>query len=244
MNAWLRGGACAVLAIAVAMLPRRYWGRFEPALPVSQMAFAAGLLTFFAGAALGISGFLDHLVETASLNNDAYMAAAIRWPDETLPRSFTLSILSVFTFALLTPQGWMSTYLTSSGVVRAAGPYFDDPRGDLILTAVDSGVRRVASATAQRAEIDNRHLLEGPAVPDRIGHPRQFGLPPADVAIVSSRLKAGWDPGVVVITDRGPFRILRVDDRMVGGKLRRIYSLHSHADLEVFRRTVTYELPS
>jgi hypothetical protein len=239
----LVGAVKVALALAVAMLPRRYWASFEPALPVSNAVPGAALITLLAGPAIGIPGFFAHLQEIASQNNAAYLEAAARVEGETMPMSSTLSGLAIFTFVLLTPSGWISSYLTVSGLVRVIGSHVDDPHGDLLLTTIDAGVRKVRRATAQRAEIDNRHLLEGPRVQDRIAHGAEFDLPQADVVIVSSRLKDGWDPGAVVLSDRGAFRIVDARDHTIAGRLRRLYALARHEDLEVFRRTVSYEFP-
>jgi hypothetical protein len=68
-------------------------------------------------------------------------------------------------------------------------------------------------------------------------------MPQAEVVVVTSRVKEGWAPGAVVLSDRGEFRILEVKDETIDGRLRRLYALARHADLEVFRRTVRYEFP-
>jgi hypothetical protein len=80
-------------------------------------------------------------------------------------------------------------------------------------------------------------------VRDRIVRGAQVGLPNAELVIVASRIKEGWDPRAVVLSDRGEFRIIEVEDRLIDGRLRRLYVLARHNDLEVFRRTVQYEFP-
>ena len=45
-------------ALAVTVLPRRGWHRFD-ALPLHVMAPLSGILTAVAGAAVGIRGFFD-----------------------------------------------------------------------------------------------------------------------------------------------------------------------------------------
>ena len=152
--------------------------------------------------------------------------------------------MSFFTFVLLTPQGWLSTYLAASGLVRAIGSQFDDPHGDFVLTLADAGARRVTAATIRRGEIANRQLLEGPQVRDRVVRGTQVGLPAAEAVIVASRIKDGWEPGTIVLSDRGEFRILNWEDRTIDGRLRRLYQLAPVSDLEAFRRTVTYEFPT
>jgi hypothetical protein len=233
-----------LIATLLAMLPRRYWTRFEPVLPVWRMVPAAAALTMLAGFAIGIPGFFAHLEETVAQNNALYLEAAARARTEEFPTPSALSGLGLFTFILLTPQGWAWSYLVLTGFVRLAGAHFDDPHGDFVLTLADAGVRRVGAATARRAAIDNRHLLEGPEVRDRIVHGAQLGLPDAAVVVVASRLKEGWEVGAVLLTDRGAFRILAVEDRTIGGRLRCLYSLTPHEDLEVFRRAVQYRFPA
>lgn len=233
----------AIAAVAAALLPRHYWRALEPPLPVSNALLASALCTLLAGAALGVSGFLAHATETARANNEAYLQAAVREKGDTLPAPSGLNVLAIFTFFLLTPQGWASGYLMFSGGVRTAGALLDDPHGDFILTLIDGGIRRIGGATARRAAIDNRHLLEGPQVRDRILHGAQLDLPHADLVVVASRIKDAWDVGTVLLTNRGEFRIAGIEDRTIDGRLRRLYALAEHKDLEVFRRTVEYEFP-
>lgn len=230
-------------AVAAAMLPRRYWGAFERWVPVHNATLIASLLTLLTGAALGITGFISHLAEVTSANNDLYMEAAARVKDDEMPTPSALSALSLFTFILLTPQGWMSSYLTVSGLVRAAGSQFDDPHGDLLLTAVDAAVRRAAVLTSAKARNEHRHRLEGPRVRDRVMKGTDAGLPHADLVVLASRIKDDWTPGTVVLSADGEFRIVSVEDRTIDGRLRRVYALTRHNDLEAFRRTVQYEFP-
>jgi hypothetical protein len=229
------------LAILAAMLPRRYWPALDVRLPVSNAAFAASVLTLFAGAALGITGFLAHLAEVTSQNNALYLEAAARSDAASMALPSALSGLSLFTFILLTPQGWISSYLALSGLVRAIGAQFEDPHGDLLLTAADAGTRNAWRRLVRRGEIDNRRLLEGPRVRDRVLSGAHAGSMDADLVIVASRIKDGWEAGTVVLTNSGEFRVVEFDDRMIDNRLRRLYFLVRHRDLEVFRRTVHYE---
>lgn len=233
----------ALIATAAAMLPRRYWPALDGSLPVSRCALAASIVTLAAGAALGCFGFFEHLYAVAGQNNAAYLDAAIGFQGESLPLPSALSGLSFFTFILLTPQGWLSTYLAVTGTIRAIGSQFDDPHGDFVLTAADAAYRRVRAATLRRVQIDTRHLLEGPCVRDRVVRGAQLGLPDAELVIVASRLKNDWTIGAVVVSNRGEFRIIGTEDRTIDGRLRRLYALSRHDDLEVFRRTVSYEFP-
>lgn len=228
-------------AIFAAMLPRRYWPSVDGSIPASQAAAAASLLTMCAGIALGFTGFFAHLDEVASFNNAAYLESAARYEGESLPLPSMVSGFSFFTFVLLTPQGWISSYLAISGLVRAIGSQFDDPHGDFILTLADESGRRMTAATMRRGEIANRHLLEGPPVRDRVVRGSQVGVRAADVVVIASRIKDDWLPGTVVLSNCGEFRIGESEDRTIDGRLRRLYPLTRVSDLGVFRRTVTYD---
>jgi hypothetical protein len=227
--------------VAAAMVPRRYWPALDGFVPASRAAAVAALLTMGAGVALGFFGLFAHLREVASLNNAAYLEAAVRHGGEELPLPSALSGLSLFTFVLLTPQGWLSSYLAISGLVRTVGSQFDDPHGDFVLTLVDAGARRVATSTIRRGATANRHRLEGPRARDRVVPGNRVGLAVADVVIIASRIKDGWEPGTIVLSNRGEFRILDCEDRTIDGRLRRLYPLARVGDLQAFRRTVTYE---
>ena len=225
------------------MLPRHYWPALERSLPVYNAPFAASLLTLLAGAALGITGFMAHLAEVTSANNDLYMEAARHAKGDEMPLPSALSGLSLFTFIFLTPQGWISTYLTVSGLVRTVGSQFDDPHGDLVLTAVDAGVRNAMTRTSAKAREEERHRHEGPRVRDRVVNGNDIGIPEADLVVLASRIKEDWDHGTVVLSDDGEFRVIGIEDRTIDGRLRRLYSLQRHTDLEAFRRTVHYTFP-
>jgi hypothetical protein len=171
------------------------------------------------------------------------MYAETQVKGEDMPLTSALSGLSLFTFILLTPQGWLSTYLTLSGLVRSVGSQVDDPHGDLLLTAADAGIRGIARASAARAREERRHRLEGPRVRDRVVAGADLDVPDADLVVIASRVKDDWDLGTVVLSEDGAFRIVGVEDRTIDGRLRRLYALARHTDLEAFRKTVRYTLP-
>ncbi|HXG54106.1 MAG TPA: hypothetical protein VNJ03_01890 [Vicinamibacterales bacterium] len=238
----LWGMASAVLGIAAAMLPRRYWPMLDRYVPASWCAMAAALLTLLADMLIGIPGFLHHITEQISLNNAA-LVRGVEHSSITRNMMGALSALSLFTFLLLTPQGWATMYLSITGLVRTVGAHFDDPHGDAFLTVVDAGIHSVAGAVARRGEIDNRALLEGEAVPDRVARGSHLGLPDVEFVIVSSRIKAGWDAGTVLITESGAYRVVCIEDRTIHGRLRHVYGVNAHNDLEVIRRGVQYRWP-
>ena len=236
-----------VAGIAATVLPARLWPYLDEHLPATESAFPASLLTFLGGAAIGIPGFLKHATEQAGINTQAMLDAATsaapgaQYVDSSM--SVGMTSLSLFTFLLLTPQGWATMYLGLTGLVRTAGATFDDPHGDLVLTLVDAGIVRTLRNRRTRNRRVNREALEGTEVPDRVVPGSQVGLPGAQIVVVASRRKPDWDAGTVVITSRSAYRVGDIVERTIHGKLRTLYPLTEHKDFEVFRRTVHYELP-
>lgn len=245
---FVRGSLGIVAAVAAAVLPVRLWDSLERHVPVSSCAPLSGLLTMLAGVALGISGFLEHAGVIASTSNEAMLTAA-RTPgiaDDAVTTAMPagLTALSIFTFLLLTPKGWATLYLGGSGLVRAAGALFDDPRGDPVLSVIDTALRRATGRARTRTALRRREELEGPAVPDRLVTGAKAGLPHADLVIVAARRHLDWDAGTILITDGPAYRVGESSERTIVGRLRTLYPITEHKDLEVFRRTVRYELPA
>src|SRR5205814_7511186 len=134
--------------------------------------------------------------------------------------------LSVFTFLLLTPPGWATMYLGLSGIARAAGAWLDDPHGDFLLTLADAGLTRSWRDRQARKSREAHEALEGPDVPDRVVPGTQVGLPEAQLVIVASRRKPGWDAGTVVLTDGPSYRVGTIVERTMHGRLRTLYPLN------------------
>jgi hypothetical protein len=242
---WLGAGARFVAAIAASLLPRRHWDALPPAIPVEMGAFASGIATLLAGTAIGIPAFIDHARQATSLGVDAMLHRTFTDPNAGYSQGLVqgFSGLSIFTFLLLTPIGWLTTYLVCTGTVRGIAAYFDDPVGDPLLTGIDaivSGRLRIRRTRKARAE---RETLEGPEVPDRVVSASAAGIPDCDFAIVSSRRKPGWEPGAAVFTRDGCYRIGEPVERTIHGRLRTIYPLTEHSDFEAVRRSVRYDLP-
>jgi hypothetical protein len=243
--AMLRAGARFLTALVAAVLPARLWPRLPASVQMRSAAFVSGIVTLMAGTAVGIPGFLAHAGANTSLANTAMVAEASRNPDGGYNRGFVQGFagLSIFTFLLLTPAGWLTLYLVGSGGVRAGAAWFDDPVGDPILTAVDAalvGAGRRLRATRERAMRDAR---EGPAIPDRIVSAAAAGIPGCDLVIVASRRKEGWEAGVAVYTQAACYRIGAPVEQTIAGRLRTLYPLTMHADFEAIRRSVTSDLP-
>ena len=235
----LVGGLAFVVAILVAPLPFRLW-RHLPSLPLESAAFVSGILTLFCGAAVGIPGFLEHAAANVSLANEVQVATG------PINRSLTQGFagMSLYSFLLLTPEGWLTMYLAGSGGVRAGGAWFGDPIGDPILTALDEIAWRTHRRLTSTRARQSREALEGPEVRDRVVSSANAGIPGCDLVIVSSRAKPGWSRGVVVYTADTCYRIGDPIERTIAGSLRTLYPLTEHTDLEAVRRSVNYDLPT
>jgi hypothetical protein len=229
-----------VAGMIASLLPHRLWRRLPSWLPMESAACVSGVATLFLGAAIGIPGFLEHAAATVSLANETMLEY------DTWSRGMAggFSGLSIFTFLLLTPKGWATLYLGGSGAVRAAAAWFDDPIGDPIATIVDS---QVFARRERRGAIDAkkaREALEGPEISDRLVSSTAAGIPGCDFVIVSSRRKPGWERGVVVFTPAACYRIGEPVERTITGRLRTLYPLSEHKDLEAVRKSVEYDLPT
>ena len=116
------------LAVVAGLLPKRHWDAIN--LPIQNVALVSALLTFFGGAALGITGFFE------------YMAFVLAQRQFTLP-PFMLAVF--IGYVLFTPRGLFSLYLLLSGLVRMISGWFDQPEGDPLLTLIDASWRRLAA---------------------------------------------------------------------------------------------------
>ena len=241
----LRDASIFVAAMVASLLPHRLWLRLPGAFPMTTAAFASGLLTFFAGAAVGIPGFLAHAHAQTSLAIDAQLHHVFTDPDAGYSQGMSQGFagLSIFTFLLLTPAGWLTLYLIGGGALRMGAAWFDDPFGDPILTGIDVIAARGRARATARAAAAGRAALEGPEVADRRVSGAAAGIAGCDFVIVSSRRKAGWERGTAVFTDEGCYRIGEPVEQTIGGRLRTLYPLTAHDDLEAIRRSVRYELP-
>jgi hypothetical protein len=98
---------------------------------------------------------------------------------------------------------------------------------------------RKCSASTRAA----REAVEGPEVADRIVTASAAGIPDCDFVVVSSRRKPDWERGLAVFTDDGCYRLGEPVEQTIAGRLRTLYPLTAHDDLEVIRRSVRYDLP-
>jgi hypothetical protein len=232
------------------LLPSRWWPSLDRYFPVTDSAMLGAIATILAAAAIGVPGFVHHVSEQVASNNQLLLDAAARPENASVPESdwgrmfWGASGLSLFTFIVLTPAGWASSYLGVSGLWRAIASGLDEPFGDPILTGLDAlllrGIRD-SRATVARVQ---RESLEGPEMPDRLMSAEQLGVADADFVVAASRRKPDWDRGTVLITEDGTsYRVGTIEERMIAGHLRTLYPLKEHKDFEVFRRVVRYDLP-
>lgn len=235
-----------LVALFGAWLPYRRWRALPHWIPAERAAFASGLLTILAGAAIGIPGFLEHAGANVSFANEAMVTEAQRNPAAGYSRGMVsgFSGLSIFTFLLLTPAGLVTLYLLVSGAVRAGGAWFEDPVGDPILTGIDYALAGGRERRHRERTRRHRETLEGPEVPDRIASAAAAGLPGCDLVIVASRRKPGWENGVTVFTADAAYRIGEPVEKTIAGRLRMLYPLTEHKDFEAIRKSVSYDLPS
>jgi hypothetical protein len=210
---------------------------------MNTAAFLSGLAFFLAGAAIGIPGFLEHAHANAGLGIDRALEHMNKTEVYRGDLVIGFSGLSIFTFLLLTPKGWITMYLMLTGGLRAGAAWFDDPIGDPLLTGIDHVFvgRRDKRRTDKARKARERE--EGPEIPDRVVTAAAAGLPGCELVIVSSRRKDGWERGVTVLTADAAYRIGEPVERVVAGRLRTLYPLTTHADLEAIRKAVHYELP-
>lgn len=243
-----------VLGVCAAMLPSRWWNALDQYVPATSSAPAAAIVTILIAGAIGVPGFIAHVTDQVSHNNQLILQEAERQAAgpvsaETVDardwgRMFiNASGLSLFTFVFLTPAGWLSTYLGLTGIWRATATITDHPFGDPILTGLDALALRTVRTRQLRAAREQREALEGPEVPDRIVPGSKAGMPGVDFVVVASRMKPGWDKGTVVISASRTYRVGTIEERTIAGRLRTLYPLTEHKDFEVFRRTVRYDLP-
>jgi hypothetical protein len=231
-------------AVVASLLPHRHWDRMPAQFPMVPAAFVSAVLALFAGAAIGIPGFLQHAGANTSMANGAMIAEDQRG-GSPYSRGMVQGFagLSIFTFLFLTPKGWVTAYLGLTGAIRMGAAWFDDPIGDPILTGIDEMVWR--SRRSRRSAIDRRtrESLEGPELPDRVVSSTSAGIPGCDLVIVASRRKPGWERGVAVLTEDACYRIGDPQERTIAGRLRTLYPLIEHRDLEVIRKSVRYDFP-
>ena len=230
------------VAVIAGLLPVRRWAAFDAVLPVRKAAPLAGLVTLLAGFAIGLRGYLIYMQAFVErISDQAALDAAATAGDAGLPLGAWV-IPAAIGFAF-TPTGATAAYLCLTGLLRGISGYVDDPRGDPLLTLLDSGATRLITGTRATRLRRAREQREGPAVPDRLVTGRWAGLADVDFVVIAARRKPGWDEGVFVITAEQWFRLGRPYDMPLPQGLRTAYPLTTIRTQEVLRKGVSYDLP-
>ena len=236
-------------ALAVTVLPRRHWDRFD-ALPLHVMAPVSGILTAVAGAAVGIRGFFDYLTRMSSSSAGSILDVSRMQVEGRLPETADVSavpsamwMVAPIAFVFFTPIGLSAIYLVASGWFRVVSWWIASPHGDPLLTGIDAMIQRTRHASAVKQVRQSREREEGADEPDRRYPGEWAGLPEVDFVIVAARRKADWTTGTFVITPDGWFTMGQPFDRPMPHGLRTIYPLTALTTMEVMRRGVAYELP-
>lgn len=240
-----------VAAMLLGVLPRRVWPPLEMRFPIREAAMISALATMFGGAALGIPSYFAY----AQANADAAVEVALQsagWrataPSESAPSerdaqaAWAVSYTSAASFAL-TPLGLLSVYLFVSGFTRVLSVWTDDARGDPLLSVADAAVAAAFHRRRRRIDLETRERREGVEVEDRVTTGASAGIAAAELVVVASRRKPGWDAGTIVITADGWFRLGRPEERETPNGLRTLYPLTEVRDLEAVRKSVEYAFP-
>ena len=154
-----------------------------------------------------------------------------------------MGALAVLYFPFFTPLGLFATYLTITGAFRGIAAWFDDPRGDLILTAIDSATTTVVARRRLKNERVARERLEGPDAPDVLRTGEWAGLAGIDYLVLAARRKAEWTAGAIILTSSDWYRLGVPVDLQTPAGLRTAYPLTTITTPEVVRRGIQYELP-
>jgi hypothetical protein len=237
-----------LMGVVIATLPRRVWNEWEGRVPVRASALPAALVPLLLAFAIGIPAFLEYALGMGSTVGSAVLEAGAqanmgKKPMEAGAYAWYGMIFALPAFLFATPLGWVCMYLGGSGLVRLLCWAADDPRGDPLIDLADAAVRgRLGEASRRRFQRE-RNALEGPLVADVLVTGRAIGVPEATYAVMASRVKPDWAPGVFVLTEDERFRIGEPFDRRFPDGLRVVYPLLPVPAAEATRRRVTYTLP-
>lgn len=221
----------------LAFLPARHWPRWDlPAAPLAGVsaacAIAAGVLVGFDGYMRYAAGVAETLAPLSGETGGGIFCIGMG-----------MSALSLPTFAFFTPLGLLCTYLVLSGIARIAMVLAETPGGDPLLALADGWLHGRRRDRERETAAADRAALEGPEVADVLVPGAEIGFPDAEWVVVASRVKPGWEPGVIVVTTDRWWRIGAVCDRRLREGLRALYPLHAVAAAEVIRRSVYYDHP-
>lgn len=230
----------AVLATLLANLPVRWWAPFEERLPLHQYAWAAGIATLLAGFAIGIPGYLAFLATAARGFNDV-----VSYDPNLADASKGWALGSLGIYLLMTPDGLLATYMTSSGLIRFASAFIvDDVRGDFILSGLDTAVRMLWGRTRASHWRRAREKLEGAEMPDRLVTGDQVGHPDLEFVLLAARRKPDWGSNSYLVSADGTaYRVGPAFDFAARAGLRTAYPLTQLRGGEAIRHSIAYELP-
>jgi hypothetical protein len=211
-----------------------------------RAAFISGIATVGIGLTIGVPGYFAFAEGLADANN-TWMLRQLAGPQTAATGSvglvpYGMSVITLFIFVFLTPIGLLSTYVVGSGFVRAVGGWFDDPRGDFLLSAV-AWLATTARAryTRDRQRIE-RERREGADRPDVL-KTGEWARIDADFVVLSARRKAEWTAGAIVMSGDDWYRLGVPYDLDTPFGLRTAYPLKKLDTVEVVRRGILYELP-
>jgi hypothetical protein len=205
----------------------------------------SGILTFALGVAIGLVGFFTFATDMATSNN-TWMLSQLGRPNADLSVAlvpYGMSVLTLFIFLFFTPTGWLAMYVAASGAFRGFSAWFDDPRGDPILSVVDWA----ALTLFRQIRLERRQLArerrEGPDAPDVLRPGAWAGLAGVDYVVLAARRKAEWNAGAIVMTGDDWYKLGVPFDLDTPAGLRTVYPLTKMETVEVVRRGIQYELP-
>lgn len=229
-----------IAATVLANLPVRWWAPFEERLPLYEYAWLAGLGTLLAGFAIGIPGYLSFLAIAADGFN-----RVVSFDPNVGDASRGWALGSLFIYLLMTPDGLLATYLTSTGLLRFASAFIvDDVRGDFILTGLDAAVRKAWGGTRAYKDQRGRELLEGPETPDRLVTGARVGRADLELVVLTSRRRPDWALNSYLVSPEGTaYRIGAAFDIQTISGLRTAYPLTELRGGEAIRHSLPYELP-
>ena len=237
------------LGTLIALAPRRHWAHLERRFHVGPYLMLSAVLSLTVGIVIGVPAFSSHLsaaMSAASRLTIRAAAAQIQRPEGPEPTTRLTSALSAMFIVsfVLTPVGFLTTYLAASGVFRAACVWFDDPLGDPVLTLLDAMVRRLRLGAAGAIRRVQQRRRFGSAVPDEVVRGAAAGFANADFVVMASRPKEGWTKGLMIVADDGAYRVVDVVEKTIDRHTRVLYVLQRKTDSEILRRTIRYALPA
>jgi hypothetical protein len=233
-------------SLVLAAAPVRLWPRLERNFPLRSAAAASGLLTSCIGFAIDIVGTLNVVFANSSARTAMMLGTTTeqgQFAQALADAAPALTLLTFLYFPFLTPLGLFATYLTITGAFRGIAAWFDDPRGDFVLTGVDWAATTILAGNRLKRERLTRERLEGPDAPDVLRTGEWAGLTGIDYLVLAARRKPEWTAGAIILTSSDWYRLGSPFDLQTPAGLRTAYPLTKITTHEVVRRGIQYELP-